>query len=77
LNERYHNFSISRLNGEEGDTYVVSQYTMEDEYIKSYPNRSSAGKELDLCEEDIMRCYRGNRISVGGYKFKLEKIRGL
>lgn len=77
LNETYYDFSISRLNGVEGDTYVVSQYTMEDEYIKSYPNRSSAGKELDLCEEDIMRCYRGNRKSVGGYKFKLEKIRGL
>lgn len=77
LNERYHNFTLSRLKGEEGDTYVVNQYSMDDVYIKTYPNRSSAGRELGLCEEDIMRCYRGNRKSVGGYKFKLEKIRGL
>jgi DNA modification methylase len=74
LNETYHNFTINRLNDLEGDTYVVNQYSMDDEFIKSYPNRSSAGKELNLCEEDIMRCYRGNRKSVGGYKFKLEKI---
>jgi DNA modification methylase len=74
MNNTYHNFTIKRLVGEEGDTYVVNQYSMDDEYIKTYPNRSSAGKELDLCEEDIMRCYRGKRKSVGGYKFKLEKL---
>ena len=75
LNETYHNFTIKRMVGEEAVAYVVNQYTMEDEYIKTYPNRSSAGRELNLCEEDIMRCYRGNRKSVGGYKFKLEKLK--
>jgi len=55
------------------DEYVVNQYTLDDMFIKSYPNRSSAGRETGLCEEDIMRCYRGNRKTVGGYKWKLEK----
>jgi DNA modification methylase len=73
LNDTYAEFSIKRLEGILDDEYVVNQYSLDDEFIKSYPNRSSAGKENNLCEEDIMRCYRGNRLTVGGYKWKLEK----
>lgn len=72
LNERYADFSIKRLDNILEDEYVVNQYTLDDVFIKSYPNRSSAGRENNLCEEDIMRCYRGNRLTVGGYKWKLE-----
>lgn len=73
LNERYADFSIKRLDNILEDEYVVNQYTLDDVFVKSYPNRSSAGRENNLCEEDIMRCYRGNRLTVGGYKWKLEK----
>jgi site-specific DNA-methyltransferase (adenine-specific) len=73
LNERYADFSIKRLDSIIEDEYIVNQYTLDDVFIKSYPNRSSAGRENNLCEEDIMRCYRGNRKTVGGYKWKLEK----
>lgn len=74
LNETYNDFAKKRLDGILDDNWVVNQYTLDGQFIKSYPNRSAAGKALDLCEEDIMRCYRGNRITVGGYKWKLEKI---
>jgi site-specific DNA-methyltransferase (adenine-specific)/site-specific DNA-methyltransferase (cytosine-N4-specific) len=73
LNKTYADFSIKRLQGILNDEYVVNQYSLDDEFIKSYPNRSSAGKQNNLCEEDIMRCYRGNRLTVGGFKWKLEK----
>jgi site-specific DNA-methyltransferase (adenine-specific)/site-specific DNA-methyltransferase (cytosine-N4-specific) len=73
LNERYAEFSVKRLDNILDDEYVVNQYTLDDVFVKSYPNRSSAGRENNLCEEDIMRCYRGNRKTVGGYKWKLEK----
>lgn len=74
LNERYADFSIKRLDNILEDEYVVNQYTLDDIFLKSYPNRSSAGRENNLCEEDIMRCYIGNRLTVGGYKWKLEKM---
>jgi len=73
LNERYADFSIKRLDNILEDEYIVNQYTLDDVFVKSYPNRSSAGRENNLCEEDIMRSYRGNRKTVGGYKWKLEK----
>ena len=73
LNERYAEFSKKRLNNILEDEYIVNKYTLDDKFIKSYPNRSSAGRENNLCEEDIMRCYRGSRLTVGGCKWKLEK----
>ena len=74
LNETYNDFAKKRIIGLLDDEYVVNQYSLDDEFIKSYPNRSSAGRENNLCEEDIMRCYRSNRLTVGGFKWKLEKV---
>jgi DNA modification methylase len=73
LNETYNDFAKKRLNGILDENWVVNQYTLDGQFIKSYPNRSAAGKETGLCEEDIMRCYRGNRITVGNYIWKLER----
>ena len=75
LNERYADFSIKRLDSIVEDEYIVNQYTLDDVFVKSYPNYSSAGRLTGLCADDIMRCYtfRGTTKSVGGYKWKLEK----
>lgn len=74
LNETYADFSIKRLEGILNDEYVVNQYSLDDEFIKSFKSASSAGKELQLCSDDIMRCYARNGFnSSGGFKWKLEK----
>ena len=74
LNETYADFSIKRLEGILDDVYVVNQYSLDDIFIKSYNSSSSAGKELDLCSDDIMRCYGRNGFNTcGGFKWKLEK----
>jgi len=71
LNETYNNFAKKRID----DKYVVNQYSLDDEFIKSYTSASSAGNELDLCCDDIMRCYARNGFNTcGGYKWKLEKV---
>lgn len=75
LNETYADFSIKRIEGLLDDDYVVNQYTLDDEFIKSYPNRSSANKEHPhISETNIIRCYNGWYKSAGGYKWKLEKV---
>jgi len=75
LNETYNNFAKKRIEGILDDKYVVNQYSLDDEFIKSYTSASSAGNELDLCCDDIMRCYARNGFNTcGGYKWKLEKV---
>jgi site-specific DNA-methyltransferase (adenine-specific) len=74
LNTTYADFSLKRLEGILDDEYVVNQYTLDDEFIKSYPNRSSAKRDNpEISEENIIRCYNGWYKSAGGYKWKLEK----
>jgi hypothetical protein len=74
LNETYCDFSIKRLQGDTDDFYCVNQYSLDDEFIKSYPNRSAAKRDNpDISEENIIRCYNGWYKSAGGYKWKLEK----
>jgi site-specific DNA-methyltransferase (adenine-specific)/site-specific DNA-methyltransferase (cytosine-N4-specific) len=75
LNESYAEFSIKRLEGMLDELfYCVNQYTLDDEFVKSYPNRSAAKRDNpDISEENIIRCYNGWYRSAGGYKWKLEK----
>ena len=74
LNDTYAEFSIKRLEGVLDDEYVVNQYSLDDEFIKSYPNRSSAKRDNpEISEENIIRCYNGWYKSAGGYKWRLEK----
>lgn len=75
LNEKYAEFSRKRLNGEELDVCVINQYTLDGEFIKSYPNRSSAKRDHpEISEENIIRCYNGFYESAGGFKWKKEYI---
>jgi DNA modification methylase len=74
LNTTYADFSVKRLEGILDDEYFVNQYTLDDEFVKSYPNRSSAKRDNpEISEENIIRCYNGWYKSAGGYKWKLEK----
>lgn len=74
LNKNYADFSIKRLNDNiENELWVVNQYE-NDKLIKSWNSASSAGKALNLCSDDIMRCYARNGFnSCGGFIWKLEK----
>lgn len=76
LNESYAEFSIKRLEGILDDEYVVSQYTLDDELVKSYRNYSQASKETGINQYDIMRAYNREvkSYNAGGYKWKLEKV---
>lgn len=75
LNETYYDFSKKRIsNNDLEEEWVVNQYDLDGNFIKSFKNRTSAGKELNLCSEDIMRCYaRVGFNTCGGYIWKLEK----
>ena len=75
LNESYVEFSIKRLEGMLDDEYVISQYTLDDVFVKSYSSFSSAQKENTQANpHNIMMNYRGKRTEAGGYKWKLEKL---
>lgn len=75
LNEAYNDFAKKRIIGLLDDVWVVNQYSLDDEFIKSYTSASSAGNKLDLCCDDIMRCYARNGFNTcGGFKWKLEKV---
>jgi site-specific DNA-methyltransferase (adenine-specific)/site-specific DNA-methyltransferase (cytosine-N4-specific) len=74
LNESYLEFSIKRMEGILDDEYVVNQYSLDDEFIKSYTSFSAAQKENPKANpHNIMMNYRGKRTEAGGYKWKLEK----
>jgi DNA modification methylase len=76
LNETYNDFAKKRIIGLLDDEYVVNQYSLNDEFIKSYPSFSSAQKENpEANPHNIMMNYRGKRVEAGGYKWKLEKKR--
>ena len=74
LNKTYAEFSEKRLNGILDDVFVINQYTLDDIFIKSFTSASAAGRELNLCSDDIMRCYARNGFNTcGGFRWKLEK----
>ena len=75
LNESYAEFSIKRLEGILDDEYVINQYTLDNQFVKSYPSFSAAQKENPKANpHNIMMNYRGKRTEAGGYKWKLEKV---
>jgi site-specific DNA-methyltransferase (cytosine-N4-specific) len=80
LNETYYDFSVKRMNGILDDKWVLNQYDLEDNLIKSWNSASEAASALNLNTHDIMRCYSRNGFNTsGGYKWKIIKdvsIRG-
>lgn len=75
LNETYNDFAKKRLDGILDENWFVNQYTLDNQFIKSWSSASAAGKALDLRVDDIMRCYARNKNKTcGGFIWKLEKI---
>lgn len=74
LNKSYVEFSRKRIQGEELDIYIINQYNLDGTFVASFKNRSEASKATGLNELDIHRCYTRNRITVGGFIWKKEKI---
>lgn len=74
LNEKYAEFSIKRLRGEELDKWLVCQYDLDDNLIACYKNRDEASKATGVESGDIMRTYNRTKFeSRGGFKWKLKK----
>lgn len=84
LNQTYYDFSIKRLDGTaEDESWVVNQYTLDDVFVKSYPNRNQAAAETGIdngpnAGYNILRAYSRNGYNTcGGYKWKLEKKKNI
>jgi hypothetical protein len=74
LNEKYAEFGIKRLTGDELDEYRIVQYDMNDNFIQSFNSPTEACKAINYPTfHNILMCYRGHRNEAGGYKWKLEK----
>ena len=74
LNEKYAEFGIKRLSGDELDEYRVVQYDLDGNYIADYKNRMEASKATGVQDGDIMRTYNRTKFdSRGGFIWKLEK----
>jgi site-specific DNA-methyltransferase (adenine-specific) len=73
LNEKYAEFSKKRLNGEELEKYVINQYDLEDNFIRSWNTITEIENTLGFDSHNhIEDCIRkGNQTSYG-YKWKLE-----
>jgi site-specific DNA-methyltransferase (adenine-specific)/site-specific DNA-methyltransferase (cytosine-N4-specific) len=73
LNEKYAEFSKKRLGGEELEKYVINQYDLEDNFIRSWNTiteiETTLGFDSHNHIEDCIR--KGNQTSYG-YKWKLE-----
>jgi DNA modification methylase len=74
LNEKYAEFSKKRLNGEELEKYVINQYDLEDNFIRSWNTITEIENTLGFDSHNhIEDCIRkGNQTSYG-YKWKLER----
>ena len=74
LNEKYAEFSKKRLMGEELEKYVINQYDLEDNFIRSWNTireiETTLGFDSHNHIEDCIR--KGNQTSYG-YKWKLEQ----
>ena len=51
----------------------VIQYTVDMEEIKTWPNITTAAKELGICRSSISGVCRGDRNRVGGFKFVYQR----
>ena len=74
LNGKYAEFSRQRLNGEELEEYVINQYDLDDNFVRSWNTINEIEKELGFDSHNhIEDCIRkGNKTSYG-YKWKLER----
>jgi site-specific DNA-methyltransferase (adenine-specific) len=74
LNPKYAEFSKKRLSGEELEEWLICQYDLEDNFIRSWNTITEIENELGFdSHNDIEDCIRkGNKTSYG-YKWKLEK----
>lgn len=73
LNEKYAEFSVKRLKGDDLDEYVVCQYDLDGNFIAYYNNPSEACKKVKCNSfHHILTCYRGFSESYMGYKWTLE-----
>jgi hypothetical protein len=73
LNEKYAEFGIKRLSGDELDEYRVVQYDLDGNYIADYKNRMEASKATGVQDGDIMRTYNRTKFdSRGGFIWKLQ-----
>lgn len=48
---------------------VVYQYTLDGEFVKSYPSVAEAGRQLGINRQNIYNCIWGKRKSIGKYTF--------
>jgi DNA modification methylase len=73
LNEKYAEFSKKRLSGIMDEKYVINQYDLEDNYIRSWNSITEIENTLGFDSHNhIEDCIRkGNKTSYG-YKWKLE-----
>jgi len=72
LNEKYAEFGIKRINGDELDMYRVYQYDLDGNYIADYKNRLEASNATGVPDGDIMRTYNRTKFnSRGGFIWKL------
>jgi len=74
LNAKYAEFSRKRINGEDTEQYVINQYDLEDNFIRSWNTITEIENTLGFDSHNhIEDCIRkGNKTSYG-YKWKLEK----
>jgi hypothetical protein len=51
----------------------VKQYTLQGEYIKTFPTVRNAARELERdCHKEILMCCRGKRKQTHGYKWQFK-----
>jgi site-specific DNA-methyltransferase (adenine-specific) len=74
LNPKYAEFSRKRINGDTTEQYVINQYDLEDNFIRSWNTITEIENTLGFdSHNDIEDCIRkGNKTSYG-YKWVLEK----
>jgi hypothetical protein len=67
------NDSIEKYNSDIKSFFKpVLQYTIDDIFIKEWPNIVSAERELNI-KSGIGKCCKGNQKTAGGYKWKYKK----
>jgi site-specific DNA-methyltransferase (adenine-specific)/site-specific DNA-methyltransferase (cytosine-N4-specific) len=74
MNEKYAEFSKKRLSGEELEKYVINQYDLEDNFIRSWKTITEIENTLGFDSHNhIEDCIRkGNKTSYG-FQWKLEE----
>ncbi len=56
--------------GGKSNSKPVSQFTLEGEFIKTYPSASEAERQIGICDSNIRACCNGKYKKAGGYIWK-------